>query len=258
MTLASSIATWNAWVTCPRPRPDAEMRLFCFPYAGGGASAYRAWAAHAPETLEVCPVQLPGRENRLREPLYTRLPALVASLHEVIRPFLDRPFAFFGHSLGAIIAFELARELRRRGGELPQQLFVSARLAPQDADPEPPMYVLPDDEFRAQLRKLSGTPEAILQNEELMAMLLPILRADFAINEAYVYAEEPPLSCPISAFGGHSDPKVSQGELERWHAQTSGSFSLRMQPGNHFFINSDPKRVVGAIAQDCGLDAGRP
>lgn len=244
------VARGNAWVTCPRPNPAARVRLFCLPYAGGGASAYRAWSAQASQAIEVCPIQLPGRENRLRERAHTRLAPLLAELVAAIYPYLDKPFALFGHSLGALIAFQLARQLRREYLIKPIYMFVSGRVAPQAVDDTPPTYLLSEDTFIAQLRTLNGTPESILRNTELMQMILPTLRADFAVNETYAYQDEAPLDAPISAFGGFDDPKASAADLEDWRRQTSSAFSLRMLPGDHFFLNANPAALLRAVEQD--------
>lgn len=240
----------NKWVMRARPNPSARMRLFCFPYAGGGASVYRAWANTLPPELEVCAVQLPGRENRLVEPLFERAAPLVDTLAEVLEPYLDMPFAFFGHSMGALIAFELARELRRARGQTPVHLFAAGRPAPQVIKRDAPVYQMSRDKFLDQLRFLNGTPSAILQNPELMELVLPILRADFALNETYMYYQEEPFGCPLSAFGGRDDPKVDPNELKLWERQTTATFRLRMLPGNHFFINSEQATLLRAIADD--------
>jgi medium-chain acyl-[acyl-carrier-protein] hydrolase len=242
---------YNNWIVCFKPNPRVRIRLFCFPYAGGGALVFRAWAENLPLEIQVCPIQLPGRENRFKEPPFTQVQPLVQTLLEVFYPYyLTKPFAFFGHSMGALISFELARQLHQQYNLTPVHLFVSARLAPQEVDPRPPIYQLPEDEFVEQLCHLSGTPETILHNAELMQMLLPVLRADFAINEAYMYKPREPLDVPISAFGGLQDPKVSQEDLKKWSEQTSRSFNLHMFPGNHFFINNAQSLVLRAITQE--------
>lgn len=226
------------------------MRLFCFPYAGGVASAFRQWAQHLPPTIEINAVQLPGRENRFREPAYTELPPLVQVLTEVLAPQFDKPFAFFGHSMGAIIAFELARQLRFTAAAMPIHLFVSARIAPQVADSEPPLYLLPEEEFIAKLRELNGTPEAVLQDPELRSVFLSLLRSDLAVNEAYTYTEGAPLDVPISAFGGLRDVRVKAEDIKPWAEHTTKAFKLRMLPGDHFFMNGAPLSLLQAIAQD--------
>jgi medium-chain acyl-[acyl-carrier-protein] hydrolase len=210
---------------------------------------FRTWADGLPPELEVWPVQLPGRESRLKEPAYTRLAPLVETLAQVLQPHLSMPFAFFGHSMGALISFELARQLRPYG-QTPAHLFVSGRRAPHLPDIDPPIYHLPQPEFIEELRRLQGTPEAVLQSAELMALILPCLRADFAVCETYAHAESAALDCPISAFGGTADPKVSRADLDAWRNHTQGAFSLRMFAGDHFFLHSARANLLQAIRGD--------
>ena len=234
----------NAWVTCPTPRPHAKLRLFCFHYAGGGALSFRNWSAELPATIEVCPIQLPGREKRLREPAFTRLEPLIQALTSSILPFLDQPFACFGHSMGGLIAFELARHIRRHYGLHPSHLFISGCRAPQIPRIELPIHALPDAEFLEELRRLNGTPEAVIADTELMKLLLPTLRADFALNETYIYQNEPPLDCPITVFGGLQDPDINRDQLAAWRSQTRAAFSLHMLPGDHFFLHQERSLLV--------------
>ncbi|MBE9170818.1 thioesterase [Pleurocapsales cyanobacterium LEGE 06147] len=234
MTIASS----NPWITCPNPNPHASLRLFCFPYAGGGALSFRGWSAQLPLTVEVCPIELPGRGMRLREAPFTQLVPLVEAIAESLLPYLDKPFAFFGHSMGALVSFEVARYLCWVCADSPAYLFVSGRRAPQLPDPDPPIHALPEAEFIEELRRLNGTPETVLANDELMQLLLPVLRADFAVLETYTYQPEPPLSCPLAALGGLQDPDVSGEMLKAWQEQTSTDFSLQMFPGDHFFLHT--------------------
>jgi len=247
MTVASAL---DSWVTYRKPSPQVRLRLFCFPYAGGGVSIFRAWSDGLPADVEVCPVQLPGRGTRLMEPPFTRLSPLVQALAEALFPLLDKPFAFFGHSLGALVSFELARQLRRQYAVQPVRLFISADRAPQISYRDPPIHSLPEGEFLVELRRLNGTPREVLEDEELRQIMLPLLRADFAVYETYGYRTEPPLNCPISAFGGLQDHRVSRGDLEAWREQTSVSFSLRMFPGDHFFLNTTQPPLLGALSQD--------
>lgn len=242
--------TSSAWVRVPTPTPNARLRLFCFPYAGGGASVFRSWSRMLPASLQVCPVQLPGREDRLREAPFTAMSALMEALVPAVQPFLDKPFAIFGHSLGAVVGFELARHLRRQGEAQPVRLFVSSSRAPQVPDPDPPIHTLPEPEFIDELRNLKGTPEEVFQHRELLDMMVPLLRADFAVLETYEYREAPPLDCPISALGGLDDDEVKRGELAAWRRQTTSAFTLRMFPGHHFFLRDTKNAVLRAIAND--------
>jgi len=240
----------GSWLLGHRPRPAVRLRLFCLPYAGGGASVFRSWGASLPDRVEVCPIQLPGRENRLLEPPFTRLPALADTLADALHPHLDLPFAVFGHSMGSLVAFELTRTLRRRQRPLPVSLLVSGRRAPQVPDVDPPIHHLPELEFLEEIRRLNGAPEEVLGNSELMELLLPALRADFEVCETYEYRSEEPLDCPIIAFGGDEDPEVGPEELDAWRRQTSGRFELYMFPGDHFYLFSARDRFMATLAAE--------
>ena len=216
-----------------RARPD--MRLFCFPYAGGNAVVFQRWNQLFPSTIEIAPLQYPGHGNRMREKLFTSARDLAQDLTPALMSDLEVPYAFFGHSMGALIAFEVARELRRRQKPLPRQLFVSAVRAPQFRNRDHISFNMPDDEFIQELRRLNGTPEEVLENKELMAIMLPILRADFSVAQTYEFVEEMPLSFPISVYGGRDDVSVSTDELEGWRGQTTGPTSVEMFGGDHFF-----------------------
>jgi medium-chain acyl-[acyl-carrier-protein] hydrolase len=181
---------------------------------------------------------------------FTRLAPLVQALAQALAPLLDKPFAFFGHSLGALIAFELARHLRRQSGVWPIRLFVSADRAPQIPARDRPMHALPEDEFLGELRRLNGIPEKVLEHADVMKIMLPILRADLAVYETYVYSTELALPCFISGFGGLHDQRVSRGDLEAWRDQTSATFSLKMFPGDHFFLNTAQPFLVQALSRE--------
>jgi medium-chain acyl-[acyl-carrier-protein] hydrolase len=234
---------------------DPGVRLYCFSYAGGSASIYRSWAEVFPPDIEVHCVQLPGREWRLKEEPFTRLGPLMDELVEVVD--VTRPYALFGHSLGALIAFELARAMRRTGRPDPTHLFVSAHRAPQLPREEPTIHDADDDVFAAGIETLRGTPPELLANEELMQLIRPVLRADFALAETYEYSDEPPLRCPISAFGGLGDHVTGRSKLEPWRAQTSSDFLLRMILGGHFFVTEARDLVLRAVFQDL-MGALRP
>jgi medium-chain acyl-[acyl-carrier-protein] hydrolase len=239
-------------VLCPRPRPAAAARLLCLPYAGGGASVFRTWPEVLPATIELRSVQPPGREGRLREPAFTRMDALVSSLTDALSTgdHLDRPFAVFGHSMGALIGFELVRELRRLGGPLPVHLFVAGHAAPQVPPTEPELHDVPDEAFADGLRRLEGTPEEVLAHPGLMQLLMPLLRADFELCETYAPPDEPPIDVPISAFGGLEDHVADRAGLEAWAVHTSAGFRLRMVPGGHFFLQSARELLVRGIVGD--------
>lgn len=235
------------WIPYTRFNTRSRLRLFCFPHAGGGASNFINWSSDLSAEIEVCPIQLPGRENRFKEPTFTQLFPLLETLEEVLLPLFNIPFAFFGHSLGALIVFEFARHLRRKRGILPIHLFVSAFRSPQLPNRLPLMHQLSEEEFLAQLRRLKATPELILQNKELLELFLPILHADFMMSEVYTYSSEDPLDCPISVFGGLQDEFVTYDELKAWREQTISSFSIQMYPGDHFFLYSSRTVVLQTL-----------
>jgi len=233
------------------PDPRARVRLFCFPYAGGGIAPFRSWSSGLPPGTDLCPVQLPGRETRLREPAFSSLPPLVEQLADALRPYMDIPFAFFGYSMGGLIAFELARLLRRAGRPGPFRLFAAAVLPPERLVTVPPIHHLSDDAFiKALCLRYEGLQQAVLQNAELMQLCLPILRADLTLLDTYEYTPDDPLDCPISAFGGLRDRVITREDIERWRAHTRGPCTARIFPSGHFFINDDRMLLLAAISHD--------
>jgi len=241
----------NLWVLRSGRQLPGRLRLFCLPYAGGAASAYRTWADGLSPEVEVCPVQLPGRGSRFREAPFRKVADLVPALADGLLPLLDCPFALFGHSMGALVAFELARELRRRGVGAPVLLALSGHQAPQRPDAEPPFSHLPDAEFLEEVRRrYDGIPPEVLAEEELLQLLLPVLRADIQVLETYAYPKEPPLDCPISCFGGQDDPHVSLADLEAWRDETCGPLRVRTFPGGHFFVERRRAEVLRALSSD--------
>jgi medium-chain acyl-[acyl-carrier-protein] hydrolase len=233
--------------------------VFCFPQAGGGASVFHTWANGVAENIEIWSVQLPGRERRMFETPFTSIEPVVHAVKAGILPLLDKPFVFFGHSLGGWIAFELARSLRRSGAPMPVALLASGAGAPQVPRRNRQIHQLSDTDFLDALVELNGIPTAALENQELLDLVLPALRADFTIYETYSYSAEPPLDCRVSAFGGEGDPRVSIEELELWNQQTSGEFSVRAFPGDHFFIRSAWQLVLAAVNEevDSAMRCGR-
>jgi medium-chain acyl-[acyl-carrier-protein] hydrolase len=240
----------NGWITTPLPRPRAAYRLFVLPYAGGGVSHYRAWTKTLAESIELCLVHLPGREQRLFETPIRQVPPMAEAFANAVTPWLDRPYAFFGHSMGALISFETSRILRRRGQRLPVHLFASAHRAPHLPDSDPPVYHLPDADFIAKLRTLNGTPQEVLDNAELMELLMPLLRADFELSETYTYTEAPRLNIPMTAIGGTEDHRVPPEDIEAWGEHTTAPFTFVMVPGDHFFVHDAVRNgVVNLINQ---------
>ncbi|MCC7173912.1 MAG: glycosyltransferase [Bryobacterales bacterium] len=255
---AVSPAGVEAWFPGAGSKPDARLRLFCFPYAGAGASAFRGWAEALPAGTLLCPVRPPGRESRLAEAPLREMDLLVSTLGKAIPPLLDLPFAFYGHSMGAAVGFELARRLRREGRPLPLALFVSGARAPRCRLGHVPPPEPSEEEFLAELERLEGLPEQVRRSPELMRVVLPALRADAALYRAYRYEEEPPLDCPVRAYGGAEDPNVRREHLELWAKETTGSFALRLIPGGHFFIETAREEFLAALAADLAGIAAAP
>jgi medium-chain acyl-[acyl-carrier-protein] hydrolase len=239
----------SSWFEGIGRNPRARYRLFCFPHVGGSARSFRGWANVLHE-LEVCPVQLPGREKRWREKPFSHVLPLAQAIADVLPD--DKPFAFLGHSMGALLSFELAKELRRRGRQ-PVHLFLSALPAPELLSwPDPPLHTLPDDTFVNELKRLNGIPDSVLEDASLMQMWLPTLRADYSVAETYVYSPEPPLDCPISTFAGEQDSIATRERVQKWSNHTSASFSLATFPGGHFFLYDVAPRVSKQILQALG------
>lgn len=238
----------STWITYPVPKPQAAYRLFCFPYAGGAANVYQSWGLKLPANIEVGLVNLPGRGIRWKETAFTHLPALITALGQTIQPELSKPFAFFGYSLGSLVCFELARYLRKEAGQTPVHLFVAAYSAPHIPRKKRALHNLPKAEFLEALRDYNGTPEAVLQHEELMELLIPTLRADFALFETYTHTPDTPLDCPVSAFGGLEDPDVNHENLVAWNKHTSNTFTAKMLPGHHFFFQEQEDMLLKSIA----------
>jgi medium-chain acyl-[acyl-carrier-protein] hydrolase len=224
------------WLTSRKPNRRAALRLFCLPYAGGGASIFHSWQQSLSDTIEVCAVLLPGRDSRIAEPPYTEMDQLVRVMAEGLSAYLDKPFALFGHSMGALIAFELARQLRRDYGAQPVHFFAAGRCSPQTVS--------------AALDLEHLTPEEGLENPELIELVLPVVRADLVLCKSYNYTLEPPFRFPITAFGGLDDHGAPRGCLEGWRKHTTERFVLRMFPGDHFFINTCRLPLLEALSRE--------
>jgi medium-chain acyl-[acyl-carrier-protein] hydrolase len=228
------------------------VRLVCVPYAGGAASAFRLWPHCLPNWAELCAVQLPGREQRHREALTTEMPVAVNAVTEALVALSDVPLVIFGHSMGAIVAYETARLLQRRHGISIRHLIVSGRRAPHVASPRPDMHDLPRAGLVDQLRRLNGTPGDVLNDGEMLDIMLPIIRADFKLIETYRPSDAVPLGCPVTAIGGDADPDVSPAMLQDWRVTTSNAFDTRVFPGDHFYLNSQRLPLIGFISDRLG------
>jgi surfactin synthase thioesterase subunit len=226
----------SLWFTVFPSQSRPRARLLCFAHAGGSAAVFRPWAALVPGDVELVAVELPARRARLAEPAVTSIAAIVSALTNEVGPLLDRPFALFGHSMGAIVAFEFARALRELGRPLPAQLFVSGARAPQLAR-VPDLHTLPREAFIAGVVALGGLPVELTAEPDLMDLVLPALRADFTAIETWRYAPAPPFTFPITAFGGTEDPRVAERQLALWAEHTTGPFGVRVFPGGHFYLD---------------------
>jgi len=226
-----------------------KLRLFCLPYAGGSAVVFRPWREALPAHVTLHALELPGHGTRLREPARDRIADIVAAVAPDVVPYLDGRFAVFGHSLGALVGFELCRYLHRHYDRQPQCLFISACPAPTVARTRPVLHALPDDRLVAELRRLGGTPTQVLDSGELMELLLPAVRADFAALETYQYIAGASLTAPMFVFGGSDDTEVAPTQLQDWKQETTGDWTLRLFPGGHFFLQSAREALLQALRE---------
>jgi surfactin synthase thioesterase subunit len=241
----------SSWIVRASDDFEPLMSLFCFPYAGVGPSVYGGWAEQLRQSgVKVFLIQPPGRESRLREEPMCTMSEIAVAAASAIAPLVIGRFAFYGHSLGAKIAFETAREMRRRFGTAPDHLFVSASIAPHLPWPYPPMHRLPKEQLLREVQhRYRGIPEPVLREHDLLDLLLPGLRADLTILETYSYTAEPPLPSAITAFGGLEDRSVSEASLQAWRTLTRSAFTIRMLPGGHFFLHSERMTLFKTIAK---------
>lgn len=227
--------------------PGAAVKLFCFAHAGGGAWVFAPWRAALAPDIEVCPVVLPGRESRRWEAPYVRMEQFIGPLTEAVAERADRPFAFFGHSLGAIIAYEVARGLSPPAAAMFRCLLVSGRRAPHLPGRRPPVHHLTDAGFADMLREFGGTPEEVLGDADLLGLFLPALRADFELNDSYAPLPGGRLACPVSAFLGDGDPETSVAEMAGWATVSAGPFRLRQFSGAHFYLIERRRELLAVI-----------
>jgi medium-chain acyl-[acyl-carrier-protein] hydrolase len=238
----------ESWIVCSEPRSSEErIRLFCFHHAGGNAATFRDWPSGLPEWIEVCAVQLPGRGSLFNHPRHKRLEPLVSDLLPRLRPWLDKPFAFFGHSLGALVALAVTHGLVGEGGPVPRHLFLSAFRPLHLPRKRANLADAPEEELLQAIWDLQPESTEVLQNSELCSLLLPILRDDFAISETCLWTDRAPLSCPISVFGGADDFWAEPEVLGEWSKYTRAAFETKVFSGGHFFINQSAHDVLNVI-----------
>ncbi|MEJ7808446.1 MAG: alpha/beta fold hydrolase [Telluria sp.] len=229
------------------PLASRKLRLYCFSYAGGSAHAYSSWQAALGPDIEVCAIQLPGRGMRMAEQPYTSMQELVVALAQVLTKQDRTPFAFFGHSMGALLALELARFCARHSLDMPLCLIASGAAAPQFDRPPRNLHTLSDDALIDALRDYDGSPPEVLEHRELMALLLPMIRADFQLIESHVYRAGRPLELPLTVFVGDGDGQITQESAPHWQKETHGPCQVRQFQGGHFFINSDRAAVLSCL-----------
>jgi len=247
ITQKPTIERWFSRTSHSSPK----VRLFCFPYAGGNARMFREWHDWCGPEVEVVAVELPGRGFNSRMPFINSMDAMIERLLPVIDPLLDRPFALFGHSMGALISFELSRALKARGCKTPLRLFASGMRAPHLWGGDK-IHLLPDDQFVEALKTLNGTPSEILGDSDLLEMFVPLLRADLRLSETYQFIPGTPLQHPITVFGGIEDITTPANHLHEWERHTCSSCTVRLLEGHHFFIQQSAHLVAASILKSLG------
>ena len=241
--------TFNTWITCPKPLPEARVRLFCLPFAGGGASIYRGWAKDLEPAIEVCPIQLPGRENRFSEKAHEHVQTLAPAIANQLQFYLDKPYLIYGHSMGALLAFEVLRILQQKGQAMPETAILGAHRAAHLPPKRQPMSTLDDASFLAKLTTFGGFPDEVLQSQELLQFVLPTLRADFALCDSYPFTPGPALDCPLALIAGRHDQEVNPQDMQPWQTHTLHPARLVTLDAGHFFLKTHPEAVFDLIKQ---------
>lgn len=236
----------SKWFVRPVKKSDCEMRIFCFPYAGGSATTFLPWVKSLPSWIELVAVQPPGRSSRLFDPPYTQMDSLIDDLISSFANLTDKPYVFYGHSLGSRIAFELSKRCQSMGLALPIHFIASGSRAPFIPCREEHIFDLPEEEFIEELKQLNGTPEEVLDNQELMSLLLPALRADFQIADTYC-SDGTQVDCPVTVLSGSADTDIKHTDLESWGKVFKKLESLEILQGGHFFIESNVEAVLKIV-----------
>jgi pyochelin biosynthetic protein PchC len=243
--MAATATEADSWIRRFHPAPEANRRLVCFPHAGGSASYYFGVARALAPSVDVLAVQYPGRQDRRTEPLVDDLGTLADASADVLAGWTDQPLAFFGHSMGATLAFEVARRLETRGTIL-SGLFVSGRRAPSTVRDER-QHLGTDAQLIDEIKSLGAAESRLLDDPEIVRMVLPSIRNDYKAAETYRYATGPRLNCPIFALTGDADPKATIAEVRAWGEHTNGEFELTDFPGGHFFLNEHTSKIIDLI-----------
>lgn len=241
----------SSWFITSPSKPQARLRLFAVPHAGRGASLFFPWRTLVPDWMELVAIQLPGREGRLSEPAMPRLDSIVAALTSEIWPRLDMPYALFGHSMGALVCFELARALRRAGAPAPVALALSGRRAPTVPSPDPPLHLLSDSAFIDAMRmRYGGIPQVVLEQPDLLQLLLPTLRRDIEAIETHEYRPEPPFPSPFLLYAGQEDRQAPVDAVAAWGALSTRPSPVRVFPGGHFFVQDERAALAQVLCDD--------
>jgi len=250
------VVVHNTWLMVTRPLPTAKLRVICFPHAGAGGSTYRRWPEELPRSVEVAAVTLPGREARIMEApvpdLKTLMPQLIAGLGPTLR---ERPYVLFGHSMGALVAFEVARRLHRDGHPMPQALILSGRRPPHVTRPVKDIAAMTTAQLLDVLTEFGGTPPELLADREILEMFLPAFRADLMLDENHQAEQTPPLPIPVVAYAGTDDTQADPDAMAQWSRYTSAPFECRTFVGGHFFIHESPD-VLPSLAKDLATALG--
>lgn len=238
----------NRWIVVDERKPEARYRLFCFPYAGGASSIYNKWNKYLPSDIELFSIELPGRGRRLSEPPIRHMSLLICSMMRDLLPYLkEKPFIFFGYSMGSLISYELTKALLNSEGIHPEILFAAAHRAPHINRISNQVYKQSDEELIKKLKELNGTPEIILNTPELLELILPVMRADLELCDYEYNNDHIPLNLPITAFAGDSDKNVPVDFIRAWEEHTTEQFGFQVLKGDHFFIREQEEKIVQTI-----------
>jgi len=238
---------FNKWITCPEARPEARFRLFCLPFAGGGASIYRNWSGGLGPDVEVCAIQLPGRENRISDPAISALRPLSETVAHQLALHTSKPYFFYGHSMGGLLAFEILRCFQEQGYALPLTAFIGAHRAPHLPQRRPSFTGMHDSEFIKNISAFGGFEPEILANRELLDFLLPTLRADFEVCDGYQYESSSPLECPLVAFSGINDPEVPPADMDPWSEHSAYALRHVSLSAGHFFLKTHRDELLAHL-----------
>lgn len=250
--MTTIVHTHQSWLGKHSCSVSATQRLFCLPYAGGNATIFREWASRLPEFVDVIPLHPPGRGSRFHEPLLWQMDEIVEQVTAAIAPLLDKPYILFGHSMGASVAYEVARSIAKQIMPAPKCLIVAGRKAPH-LPKKRTIHHLPDEQFLDEIIRMDGTPEVLMEHPEIIDLILPVLRADFTAIETYQSKPDPPLNCRIVALDG-SEESGSEEAVESWRGYTTDSFRREIVPGGHFFLRGDARRMFEIINEELRLN----